>query len=164
MAKLYKVELTKQEREQLYEIIKKGKHKSQTFRNAYMLLNTDESKHSEKVTNAEITKVLKVSMRTIDRVKRRFVEEGFDACLSRKPTIRIYERKVDDDAEAHLITIACSKPPKGFAKWPLRLLADKMVELEYVESISHETVRTVLKKRIKAVESQRMGYTSSPKL
>lgn len=92
-------------------------------------------------------------MRTIDRVKKRFVEEGFNACLSRRPTTRTYEKKVDGDAEAHLITIACGEPPKGFAKWSLRLLADKMVELNYVESISHETVRSVLKKRIEAVES-----------
>jgi transposase len=153
MAKLYRVTLSKQEREQLYEIIKKGKHKSQIYRNAYILLNTDQGDYSSKVTNVEIAKILKVGMRTIDRVKKRFVEEGFDASLSRRPTTRVYEKKVDGDAEAHLITIACSEPPKGFAKWSLRLLADKMVELEYVESISHETVRTVLKKRIKAVES-----------
>ena len=81
------------------------------------------------------------------------MQEGFDACLSRKPTTRIYERKVDGDVEAKLVSIACSEPPKGFAKWSLRLLADKMVELQYVENISHETVRTVLKKRIKTVES-----------
>ena len=153
MAKLYRVTLSKQEREQLYDIIKKGKHKSQIYRNAYILLNTDQGDYSSKVTNVEIAKILKVGMRTIDRVKKRFVEEGFDASLSRRPTTRVYEKKVDGDAEAHLITIACSEPPKGFAKWSLRLLADKMVELEYVESISHETVRTVLKKRIKAVES-----------
>jgi transposase len=153
MAKLYKVTLSKQEQEELYEIIKKGKHRSQTYRNAYILLNTDEGDYSDKITNAEITKVLKVGMRTIDRVKKRFVEEGFNACLSRRPTTRTYEKKVDGDAEAHLITIACGEPPKGFAKWSLRLLADKMVELNYVESISHETVRSVLKKRIEAVES-----------
>ena len=153
MAKFYKVILTKSEHEQLYEIIKKGKHKSQTYRNAYVLLNTDEGEFSDKVTNAEISKVLKVGMRTIDRVKKRFVEDGFETCLSRKPTTRTYEKKIDGDVEAHLISIACSESPKGFAKWSLRMLADKMVELNYVESISYETVRCVLKKRIKAVES-----------
>jgi len=153
MAKFYKVELTKKERVDLMGIISKGKHTSQVFRNAYILLNADEGEYSNKVTNAKISEVLKVGMRTIDRVKKRFVEEGFDACLSRKPTTRIYERKVDGDVEAKLVSIACSEPPKGFAKWSLRLLADKMVELQYVENISHETVRTVLKKRIKTVES-----------
>jgi len=160
MAKFYKVELTVEEREELLRIIRKGKHTSQVYRNAYVLLNTDEGSYSEKITNVEITKVLKIGMRTIDRIKKRFVEEGFDACLSRKPTTRIYERKVDGEVEAKLVSIACSKPPKGFAKWSLRLLADKMVELQYVESISHETVRTVLKKRIKTVESKRVGNTS----
>jgi len=153
MAKFYKVELTLQEREELIKIIKKGKHTSQAYRNAYILMNADEGAYSQKVTNKEISKVLMVGMRTIDRVKKRFVEEGFDACLERKPTTREYKRKVDGDVEAKLISIACSAPPEGFAKWSLRMLADKMVELEYVESISHETVRTVLKKRIKAVES-----------
>jgi transposase len=153
MAKIYKVELTEQEREELFTIIKKGKHTSQAYRNAYVLLNTDESKYSEKVTNIEITRVLKVSMRTIDRIKKRFIEDGFETCLLRKPTTRVYERKFDGDAEAKLISIACSEPPKGFAKWSLRLLANTMIELKYVEYISHETVRTVLKKRIKTMES-----------
>jgi len=164
MAKIYKVELLKQEREELLAIIKKGKHTSQTYRNAYVLLNTDEGKYSEKITNAEITKVLKVGMRTIDRIKKRFIEEGFEACLSRKPTTRVYERKFDGDVEAKLVSIACSEPPKGFSKWSLRLLANKMVELKYVEDISHETVRTVLKKRIKALEGKRLGDTTGAKL
>ena len=123
------------------------------IQNAYVLLNADEGEFSEKVTNAKISRVLKVGMRTIDRIKKRFVEAGFEACLSRKPTTRVYEKKIDGNIEAKLASIACSEPPKGFAKWLLRLLADKMAELQYVESISHETVRTVLKKRIKAVKS-----------
>ena len=147
MAKKYTVTLTKQEREELSQIISKGKHRSQTYRSAYILLNKDEGDHSEGlVTNEEVAKVLKISMRTIDRVKRRFVEEGFEVCLSRKPTSRVYERKIDGEREAKLISIACSEPPQGMAKWSLRLLADKMVELEYVESLSYETVRRVLKK------------------
>ena len=154
MANRYRVTLTKEERDRLTDIVNKGKHKSQTYRAAYILLNTDKGESSTTSSiNEEISKVLMIGMRTIDRVKKRFVEEGIDACLGRKPTTRIYDRKVDGDTEAHLITIACSEPPKGFAKWSLRLLADKMVELNYVESLSHETVRTVLKKRIKAVES-----------
>jgi len=143
----YKVTLTKEERDQLTCIIHKGRHTSQIYRNAYVLLNTDKGEFSKSVvTNAQISEVLKIGMRTIDRVKKRFVEEGFEACLVRKPTTRIYDKKVDGDAEAHLISIACSEPPKGFAKWSLRLLADKMVSLNYIESISHETVRTILKK------------------
>jgi len=142
----YTVKLTKSEVEELMSIINKGSHTSQTFRTAYILLNCDEGRYSEKVTNEQISKVLKVGMRTVDRVKKKFIEEGFEACLERRPTTRIYERKTDGDVEAKLVTLCCSEPPKGFAKWSLRLLADKMVELKYVESISHVTVRSVLKK------------------
>ena len=127
-------------------IINKGSHTSQTFRVAYILLNCDEGKYSEKVINEQISKVLKVGMRTIDRVKKKFAEEGLEAVLERRPTARVYEKKMDGDTEAKLITLCCSEPPKGFAKWSLRLLADKMVELKYVESITHVTVRSVLKK------------------
>lgn len=142
----YTIKLTKVEVEELMAVINKGSHTSQTFRVAYILLNCDEGKYSEKVTNEQISKVLKVGMRTIDRVKKKFLEEGFEAVLERRPTARVYEKKMDGDTEAKLITLCCSEPPKGFAKWSLRLLADKMVELKYVESITHVTVRNVLKK------------------
>jgi transposase len=142
----YKVTLTKEEREELLEIINKGSHTSQKFRNSYILLNCDEGKYSEKVTNQQISKVLKVGMRTIDRVKKRFIEEGFDSVLERKTPDREYERKADGEFEAHLIRICCSEPPAGYSKWSLRLLSDKMVELKYISSISHETVRRILKK------------------
>lgn len=148
----YKVTLTKEEREELESIIHKGKHTSQRFRNAYVLLNCDEGEYSDKVTNTEISKILKVGMRTIDRIKKRFIEEGFDAVLERKPSTREYERKADGDFEARLIALSCSEPPEGFSRWSLRLLADKVVELQIVDSISHETVRSVLKKRLKALE------------
>jgi len=153
----YKVTLTKEEREELESIINKGRHTSQKFRNAYVLLNCDEGEYSEKATNSEISKILKVGMRTIDRIKKRFVQDGFDAILERKPTSREYEKKADGDFEARLIALSCSEPPKGFSRWSLRLLADKIVELQIVDSVSHETVRTVLKKRLKTVESKRMG-------
>ena len=142
----YKIKLTKEEVSELNNIINKGSHTSQTFRTAYILLNCDEGEYSEKVTNEQISKILKVGMRTIDRVKKKFIEEGLDLCLERRPTQRVYEKKVDGDLEAKLITLCCSEPPKGSAKWSLRLLAEKMVELKYAESISHVSVRKVLKK------------------
>jgi transposase len=142
----YTIKLSKAEVEELRSIIDKGSHSSQTFRMAYILLNCDEGYYSEKVTNDQISKVLKVGMRTIDRVKKRFIEEGFEAVLERRATSRVYEKKVDGDVEARLVTLCCSEPPKGYAKWSLRLLADKMVELKYAESISHVTVRSILKK------------------
>ena len=142
----YTIKLLKKEVEELQSIINKGSHTSQTFRTAYILLNCDEGKYSKKVTNEQISKVLKVSMRTIDRVKKKFIDEGIDTVLERRPTQRVYETKVDGDLEAKLVTLCCSKPPKGFSKWSLRLLADKMIELKYVETISHVTVGSVLKK------------------
>ncbi len=142
----YRITLTKSDHEELMGIIHKGHHSSQTFRAAYVLLNCDEGKYSEKVMNEQISKILKVGMRTIDRIKKKFIEDGIEACLERRPTTRDYERIADGEAEAHLIALSCSKPPQGYGKWSLRLLADKMVELNYVEDISYETVRRILKK------------------
>ncbi len=102
--------------EELHTIINKGSHTSQTFRVAYILLNCDEGKYLDKVTNEQISKVLKVGMRTIDRIKKRFVEEGLEAVLERRPTSRVYEKKSDGDIEARLVTLCCSEPPKGYAK------------------------------------------------
>src|ERR1043166_332218 len=113
----YTIKLTKAEVEELHVIINKGSHTSQTFRIAYILLNCDEGSYSEKVTNEQISKVLKVSMRTIDRVKKKFVEEGIETVLERRPTKRIYEGKIDGQTEAKLVTLCCSEPPRGFAKW-----------------------------------------------
>lgn len=142
----YKVTLTKTEHEQLMEIVNKGVHSSQQYRTAYILLNCDEGKYGDKINGREISQVLKISMRMIDRIKQRFVEEGFDVCIERKPMTNSRPPKVDGDAEAHLIALSCSKAPEGFARWSLRLLADKMVELKHVDQVSHETIRRVLKK------------------
>ncbi len=144
--KKYKVTLSKEEREQLNDIISKGTHSAQLYRTAYVLLNCDEGKWGDKLTNEQVSKVLQISMRMIDRIKQKFVEEGFEACLERKLLSRTKEKKVDGDLEAHLIALSCSKPPKGFSRWSLRMLADKIVELKYTQNISHETVRRVLKK------------------
>lgn len=144
--KRYKVTLSKGEHDQLMEVIGKGSHSSQLYRSAYILLNCDEGKYGDKISNEQICQVLKTSMRMVDRVKQRFVEEGFEACIERKPLSKTKPKLADGELEAHLIALSCSDPPKGFGKWSLRLLADKMVELKYAENISHETVRLVLKK------------------
>lgn len=86
-------------------------------------------------------------MCTIDRIKKKFIEEGFEACLERRPTTRQCDKIADGETEAHLIALSCSSPPKGYGKWSLRLLADKLIEINYVEDVSHETVRRILKKR-----------------
>ena len=143
----YKVTLTKEERDQLTEMTRTGTHAARKIIHALILLNVDRGNYNtEKQINEDICKVLKIGMRTIDRVKKRFVEEGFDAALKMAPTSRVYDKLVDGDMEAHLIALACSEPPKGYARWSLRLLADKLVELRYAEDISYETVRRTLKK------------------
>jgi len=142
----YRIRLSQEEVKELRIIINKGSHTSQTFRAAYILLNCDEGDYSEKVTNEQISKVLKVGMRTIDRVKKKFIEDGFEKVLERRVSSRIYDVKIDGDVEAKLVKLCCSEPPSGFAKWSLRLLADKMVELKYIESISYVSVGNVLKK------------------
>ena len=145
--KLYKVTLRADEREDLEAITHKGSHQSQKVINALILLNCDEGEFNGHRTRGEdVANILRISMRKIDRVKKRFVEEGLDAALGRQLGQRIYERKADGELEAHLIALSCGEPPEGFARWSLRLLADRAVELEYVDSISHETVRRVLKK------------------
>jgi len=156
----YRVLLTCEERKELEDIACKGCHKSQKVLNALILLVVDENQPKlSRLTNESISKVLQVSMKKIDRVKKRFVEDGFDVALLGHPKEREYSTKVDGDLEAKLIAISCSEAPEGFARWSLRMLADKLVELEYVDSISHETVRRVLKKRIKTVEEKRLGHS-----
>ena len=145
--KKYIVKLSKDEREDLREITSKGKHKSQKILNAQILLGCDEGEFQmERSTNEEIARVLGTSMRKIDRVKKRFVMGGIEATLTKKKGSRIYKKKADGDFEAHLVALSCSEPPEGFARWSLRMLADKVVELQYIDSISYEAVRGILKK------------------
>jgi hypothetical protein len=145
--KKYVVTLTKEEREQLNALSAKGKNKSQKIINSLILLGCDEGEfQTSRSTNEEISRVLNISMRKIDRVKKRFVEEGFKTALEGRKSSRLYTKKADGDFEAHLIALSCNAAPEGFARWTLRLLAEKVVELGYIEEISHETIRGVLKK------------------
>ena len=145
--KKYKVTLTKEERQTLSLLIQKGKHRSQKVLNALVLINCDEGEFQEKRSkNEDIANILQISMRKIDRVKKCFVENSLDIALNGTKGQRVYEKKADGDFEAHLIALSCGNPPEGFARWSLRLLADKVVELKYVDKISHETIRRVLKK------------------
>ena len=144
--KKYKITLTREEIDELKEITQKGKRNARVIKNALILLNADEGKYGKGKKDEEIAEFLDVTVRTIENIRKRFIENGFEEALSGKPREREYKYKVDGDAEAHLIALSCSKAPKGFARWSLRLLADKMVELKYIDEISHETVRRVLKK------------------
>jgi transposase len=146
MAK-YRIKLTQEEVEELLAVVGKGSHTSQSYRAAYVLLNVDEGEFSlGKSTGSEICKVLKIGMRTIDRIKQKCFEGGIDNALERDKGSRIYEKKVDGELEAHIIQLACSKPPEGYAKWTLRMLADKIVELKYADYLSHVSVYNTLKK------------------
>jgi transposase len=155
----YTIKLSKEEVEELITIINKGKHTSQAFRSAYVLLNCDKGDYSKDktITNAEITKILKIGDRTIDRIKKKFIEEGFEGILERRSSSQNYTKKMDGDLEAKLVTLCCSDPPEGYAKWSLRLLADKLVELNYVDSISHVSVRRALKKTNLNLGKSRVG-------
>jgi hypothetical protein len=156
--KKYIITLTEEEREFLTGLVSKGKHRSQKILNALTLLACDEGEHQQsRSKNEEIARVLNTSMRKIDRVKKRFVLDGLDVALSGRKGSRIYEKKVDGDFEAHLVALSCSKPPEGFARWTLRLLADKVIELNYIDSVSHETVRRVLKKMNSSLGSGKGG-------
>ena len=154
----YKVRLTDEERKELKTITEKGKHSSRKVLSALILLNCDEGEFKEhNFTNNEIARVLNIGTRKIDRVKKRFVEEGCDIALSGHGGQRIYKRKADGDFEAHLVALSCSNPPEGYERWLLRLLADKVVELQYIDNVSYETVRRVLKKRNQTLEKARVG-------
>ena len=156
--KKYIVTLTEDERVTLGALISKGKHKSQKILNSLILLGCDEGEFQTKCsTNEQMARVLNISMRKIDRVKKRFVVDGLEVALHGRKGSRIYAKKADGDFEAHLVALSCSKPPEGFARWSLRLLADKVVKLDYIDSVSHETVRRILKKTRSSPGSEKDG-------
>jgi transposase len=162
---VYKVTLTKEERVSLVSLTKNGKHSSRKLIHALILLNADRGEFREEPhrTNRAIAEFLNVGESMIERIKKRFVETGLEIALEDKPSEREYMRKADGDLEARIIALSCSQAPEGFTCWSLRMLADKVVELEYVDSILYETIRQVLKKRIKTVEEKRMGYSTLAK-
>jgi len=142
MKKKYIVDLTEEERKELERLVRSGKESARKIRYAQALLKANAG-----WTDPEISEAFDMSINTVGRVRQRFVQEGMDVALgarSHKP--KPHARKLDGKREAHLIALACSKPPEGHTRWTLRMLADRMVELAYVESLSHEAVRQVLKK------------------
>jgi len=144
--KYYVVELTSEERKQLKRLISIGKTAAYKQRHARILLLADEGAGSKPTTDEQIAEAVNCGVATIERLRKRFIEEGLEAALERHKSSRRYERKLDGDGEAHLIALACGDPPDGYKRWTLRILADRMVELEYVDSLSYQTVRRTLKK------------------
>lgn len=146
MEKRYRVTLTQEEREGLQKLVSVGKGAARKLARARMLLLADQSEGGQSKADPEIVEALGCGRATVERVRKLFVEEGLEATLQPKPTTRNFERKLDGKAEAQLIALACGAPPKGRARWTLRLLGDRMVGLGHLESVSHETVRRTLKK------------------
>lgn len=143
MAKKYMVDLNEEEQRLLNDLIASGTQRVRKITHARILLKADEG-----WTDQQIGKALNVSLPTIQRVRQRFIEESFEEALCPHPTRRKYERLLDGVQEAHLVALACGAPPRGYRRWSLRLLAQQMVQLEYVDELSHETVRQVLAENI----------------
>lgn len=146
MKKKYPVILTDAQREQLKSLIAAGTAPARKLTHARILLKADQSPQGPGWVDQKIAEALESSQPTVARVRKHYFEEGLQAALNRRPPNRVYQRKLDGEQEARLIALACSAPPQGQARWSLRLLADKLVELEIVEGVSYQTVRRMLKK------------------
>jgi transposase len=146
MRKRYVVRLTDSEREYLKALIGAGTAPARKLLHALVLLKADEGPGGPGLVDDAIAEAVEVSQPTVFRIRRQYVEQGVDAAVNRRPPTREYRRKLDGAQEAHLVALACGSPPDGHARWSLRLLADKLVELEVVDDVSYQTVRRVLKK------------------
>jgi transposase len=146
MRKTYRVRLFGEERGYLEELVSVGKAAARTLMHARILLKADEGPDGPAWGDDQIVEALEVSRSTVERVRTRCVEEGPDAALRPRPSTTLRLRKLDGSQEAHLIAVACSPPPEGRTRWTLRLLADKLIELDLVDAVSYETVRRTLKK------------------
>jgi hypothetical protein len=146
MKQKYVVNLSETERSQLKELISSGEGSARQIRRAYILLKSDSSSGGPNWKYQAICDAYEVSSLTVYHVRKNYTEGGLERAILRKKPERVYERRLDGEGEAHLIALACSKPPKGYERWSLRLLKDRIIRLEIVENISHETIRQTLKK------------------
>jgi transposase len=147
MKKKYPVVLNETQREELKRLIAAGSAPARKLTHARILLKADQSSEGPGWVDEAIADAVEVSQPTVARVRKRYFEEGLEAALNRRPPNREYHRKLDGEQEARLIALACGEPPEGQARWSLRLLADRLVELEIVEEeVSYQTVRRTLKK------------------
>jgi transposase len=148
MKKKYLVRLSKEERQRLTDLVRKGKAAAYRRMHAQVLLFVDEGSHGPGLRDAEAAERAGVNERTVSRLRQRCVEQGLEAALERQKRSREKSRVLDGDGEAQLVALMCTEPPPGQSRWTLNLLGDRLVELGVVESISHETVRQVLKKHL----------------
>ena len=145
MVRKYRVTLTDEERRGLRRLIASGQAPARKLMHARILLKSDCSRAAG-WSAAKISQALEVGAATVERVRQQFAREGLEAALVRRGSRRVYQRKLDGAGEAHLIALTCGDPPAGRERWTLRLLAQRMVTLEHVDALSHETVRRTLKK------------------
>jgi hypothetical protein len=164
MKSRYEVKLTEDDREILTSIVKRGKGPAYRIKHAHILLHADAGKEGSEKNDEEIAGLLHCHRQTVFNIRKKYCKHGLPAVLERKqretPPI---PRKLDGEKEARLITIACSQPPEGYAGWTLDLLADKMVKLKIVDTISGKTVGRVLKKRVKASPAAMLDYSATTK-
>jgi transposase len=146
MRKKYVVRLSPAERETLEQMVKAGNISARKLTRAWVLLKSDTNEGGSNWSYKQICEAFDVSEVTVYQVREAFVENGLEKAISRKKPEREYGHRLDGEAEAHLIAFACSEVPEGQERWTLRLLRDRMIKLEYVEDVSHETIRTTLKK------------------
>jgi transposase len=144
--KKYHVYLKEEEKEYLKQIVKKGTGRARQIQRAHILLKADVSE-GKGWTDQQIRETFHLARNTVSKIRKRFTEVGLEETVKRKSPERIYRTRLDGEQEAHLVALACSEAPEGYARWTLRLLAERMVALEYVDNLSYETVRQVLKKR-----------------
>ena len=145
-AKLYRVTLSDEERQALMSLIDQGKGPAGKRKRAHILLLADEAQENGGWKDADIVQALHTSRRTVERVREKCVELGIEAAVNHSHPRKTRRKVLDGEAEARLVHLACSPAPEGYARWTLQLLADKLIELEIVETVSDETVRTTLKK------------------
>lgn len=146
MKKRYLVTLTNDERSELQAIVSRGKAAARKIMRARLLLLADESEGGPAKSDPEIVDALGCGRATVERVRKQFVEDGLEETLKRKPTMRTFENRIDGEVEARLVAMACGSPPEGRSRWTLRLLAENLVAVGCLDSVSHETVRKTLKK------------------
>jgi transposase len=142
----YKVKLTELQRERLIEIVRNGKQQAKVIMHANVLLQADCSANGPALKAKVIAENLNIHSRTVHRIRRKYAEEGIDAAIQRKPHKQYKPRRLDGEAEAHLIALSCSQAPEGRISWTLELLANELVRLEVVDSVSKSTIRKTLKK------------------
>jgi len=157
MVQKYKVKLTIEERGMLFALINKGKANKEKLNRARILLKADCGEQGEFWKDEQIAEALYVSRVTVDNIRKSFMEEGLEDTVNRAPPSKTRRCSIYGEEEAYLVALACGEPPAGHCRWTLRLLAEKMVSLEYIDSVSHETIRTALKKMKLSLGKEKSG-------